>query len=151
MLAVIETHPIQYHAPVYRLVEQAHSIPVTAIYGSDFSTAGSHDAEFGTSFAWDTDLLSGYSSRFLSTVAAGGAAAADEATTHGLGRMLKDLSPAAVLTVGYSPRFHREAWLAAWRTGAPILFRGETNDEAVNRSWLKQVGRDAALRAAYST
>jgi glycosyltransferase involved in cell wall biosynthesis len=128
-----------------------HGIPVTAIYGSDFSTAGYRDAEFSTSFAWDTDLLSGYSSVFLSTVAAGGPAAADEATTEGLAQALEQLSPAAVLTVGYSPRFHRHAWLAAWRTGCPILFRGETNDEAVDRSWLKQMGRAAALRAAYST
>lgn len=151
MLAVIETHPIQYHAPVYRLVQQVHGIPVTVIYGSDFSTAGYRDAEFGTTFAWDTDLLSGYTSVFLSSVANGGAASADEATTRGLSDVLRDLSPSAVLTVGYSPRFHRDAWLAALRTGSPIFFRGETNDDAVDRSWLKQIGRDAALRAAYTT
>ena len=151
MLAVIETHPIQYHAPLYRLVQQVHGIPVTAIYGSDFSTAGYRDAEFGTSFAWDTDLLSGYTSVFLSSVAKGGAASADEVTTTGLTDILRELAPSAVLTVGYSPRFHRDAWLAALRTGCPLFFRGETNDEAVDRSWLKQIGRDAALRAAYST
>ena len=39
MLVAIETHPIQYHAPLYRLVQQVHGIPVTAVYGSDFSTA----------------------------------------------------------------------------------------------------------------
>jgi glycosyltransferase involved in cell wall biosynthesis len=151
MLAAIETHPIQYHAPLYRLVQQVHGIPVTAIYGSDFSTAGYRDAEFGTSFAWDSDLLSGYTSVFLSSVAQGGAASADEATTQGLSGVLRDLAPSAVLTVGYSPRFHRDAWLAALRIGCPIFFRGETTDEAVDRSWLKQIGRDAALRAAYST
>jgi glycosyltransferase involved in cell wall biosynthesis len=151
MLAVIETHPIQYHAPVYRLVQQVHGIPVTAIYGSDFSTAGYRDVDFGTTFAWDTDLLSGYSSVFLSTVAAGGASAAHQVVADGVRRELKNLAPAAVLTVGYSPRFHRDAWLAAWRIGSPILFRGETNDAAIDRSWLKQVSRDAFLRAAYST
>lgn len=151
MLAVIETHPIQYHAPLYRLVQQVHGIPVTAIYGSDFSTAGYRDEEFGTSFAWDTDLLSGYTSVFLSSVAQGGAASADEATAAGLTAVLRDLAPSVIMTVGYSPRFHRDAWLAALRTGCPVFFRGETNDEAVDRSWLKQIGRDAALRAAYST
>jgi glycosyltransferase involved in cell wall biosynthesis len=151
MLVVIETHPIQYHAPLYRLVQEVHGIPVTAIYGSDFSTSGYRDAEFGTSFAWDTDLLSGYTAVFLSSVAQGGAASADDATTHGLRDVLRDLAPSAVMTVGYSPRFHRDAWLAALWIGCPIFFRGETNDEAVDRSWLKQIGRDAALRAAYST
>src|SRR5215213_317590 len=98
MLAVIETHPIQYHAPLYRLLEQRHGIPVTAIYGSDFSTVGYRDAEFGTSFAWDVDLLSGYSSVFLSTVTGGGAASAATVTTRGLTEALSRLKPSAVLT-----------------------------------------------------
>ena len=47
MLAVIETHPIQYHAPVYRAVQSEFGISVTAIYGSDFSVVGYRDQEFG--------------------------------------------------------------------------------------------------------
>jgi hypothetical protein len=38
-LVVVETHPIQYHAPVYPELESRLGIPVTAIYGSDFSAA----------------------------------------------------------------------------------------------------------------
>lgn len=151
MLAVIETHPIQYHAPVYRMVQQVYGIPVTVIYGSDFSVRGYRDEEFGTTFSWDTDLLSGYASVFLSQVASGGADTADRVSTRGLAQLLREIKPAVVLTVGYSPRFHRDAWLAAWRAGSTILFRGETNDDARQRSWWKQVGRDAALRAAYRT
>ena len=47
MLAVIESHPVQYHAPVYRAVQRDFGVPVTAIYGSDFSVAGYRDREFG--------------------------------------------------------------------------------------------------------
>ena len=72
-LAIIETHPIQYHAPVYRAVEQTYGIPVTAIYASDFSVVGYEDHEFGVTFAWDSDLLTGHSTRFLSRVSTGGA------------------------------------------------------------------------------
>ena len=71
-LVVIETHPVQYHAPVYRELQKSCGIPVTAIYGSDFSVAGYRDREFGATFAWDTDLLAGYTSVFLERVAAGG-------------------------------------------------------------------------------
>ena len=71
-LVVVETHPVQYHAPVYRELGRL-GVPVTAIYGSDFSVAGYTDPEFQTHFAWDTDLLSGYRSVFVSRVAAGGA------------------------------------------------------------------------------
>src|SRR5215471_14192487 len=53
MLAVIETHPVQYHAPVYRNLQARFGIPVTAIYGSDFSVEGYRDAEFGARLSWD--------------------------------------------------------------------------------------------------
>src|SRR2546425_4757453 len=67
-LVVIETHPVQYRTPVYRTLQQRYGVPVTVIYGSDFSVAGYHDCEFGNTFAWDGDLLSGYRSVFLSRV-----------------------------------------------------------------------------------
>lgn len=149
MLAVIETHPIQYQAPVLRALEQQHGVPVTAIYGSDFSVAGYADREFGVSLAWDTDLLSGYTSTFLSQVARGGARSAHEVSTEGLRVALRRLRPAAVMINGYSPRFHRGAWFEAWRGGYPILFRGETNDAASDRGAIKAGVRRAALSLAY--
>lgn len=149
MLAVIETHPVQYHAPVYRMLQQQCGVPVTAIYGSDFSVAGYTDKEFGAAFAWDTDLLSGYSSVFLSKVQDGGAPNFDEVSSTGLRTVLGGLRPDAVMVVGYSPSFNRAAWYEAWRSGRPILFRGETSDASDSRSWLKNQGRRAALALAY--
>lgn len=151
MLAVIETHPIQYHGPVYRALQQRCAVPVTAIYGSDFSVAGYHDTEFRASFKWDSDLLSGYSSVFLSQVAVGGARTAEHVSTRGLRAALQAIRPSAIMLVGYSPRFHRSAWFEARRTGLPLLFRGETTDEAMDRDWVRTRVRDAALRAAYRT
>ena len=148
MLAVIETHPVQYHAPVYRAVVR-QGVPVTAIYGSDFSVAGYHDREFGASFAWDADLLSGYDARFLSRVADGGARDDGEVTTRGLRAALRDARPSAVLVVGYSPRFHRHAWIEAWRGGYPILFRGETSDTAHPPRPARDRLRRVALTWAY--
>ena len=149
MLAVIETHPVQYHAPVYRALQQRYGVPVTAIYGSDFSVAGYRDKEFGAAFAWDTDLLSGYASVFLSRVQEGGAGSFEDVSPKGLRSALAGLRPDAVLIVGYSPRFNRTAWYEAWRAGQPILFRGETSDASDARNWLKTHGRRAALALAY--
>ena len=149
MLAVIETHPVQYHAPVYRALQQVLNIPVTAVYGSDFSVAGYKDAGFNASFAWDTDLLGGYESVFLSRVAESGAATANDVTTDGMREALAAIKPSAVLVVGYSPRFHRVAWMEGLRSGVPLLFRGEANDAAHERSWLKARAREIALRMAY--
>jgi glycosyltransferase involved in cell wall biosynthesis len=148
-LAVIETHPIQYHAPVYREVQQRFGIPVTVIYGSDFSVAGYPDREFGATFAWDTDLLSGYSSLFLSRVAKGGARSAEELSTRDLGKALRQAAPQVVLVAGYNPSFHRMALYEAWRAGGPILFRGETTDHSRQRNPVEAWVRDRALGWVY--
>lgn len=148
-LAVIETHPIQYHAPVYRELQSRFGISVSAIYASDFSVAGYIDTEFGVSFAWDTDLLSGYEHQFLTRVAHGGARSAEAATVHGLAEALEEVNPRAVLLTGYSPRFYRNAFRTALKQGARLLFRAETTDHARRRGLLKRLVRDNALRYVY--
>jgi glycosyltransferase involved in cell wall biosynthesis len=149
MLAVVETHPIQYHAPVYRALQARHGVPVTAIYGSDFSAKRYRDPEFAADLAWDTDLLGGYGQVFLSRAEAGHRPDVGSLTAAGLQAALAAVRPSATLIVGYSPSFHRQAWYAAWRYGAPILFRGEASDEAQARNRLKRLARDAALGVAY--
>ncbi len=144
MLAVIETHPIQYRGPLYRMLQRDFGVPVTAIYGSDFSVAGYRDKDFGADIVWDTDLLSGYDSVFLSTVAQGGGRAMEEVRTKGMRAVLAKVNPKAVLITGYSPQFHRAAFFHAWRGRRPVLFRGETTD--MNRG---SVLRNAALRWMY--
>jgi glycosyltransferase involved in cell wall biosynthesis len=150
MLAVIETHPVQYHAPVYRAVQREFRIPVTAVYGSDFSVVGYRDKEFGSTIAWDTDLLSGYASIFLGRVGEGGPRSAEDASTRGLGHVLRELAPTAILVVGYSPRFNLLACLHALKSRRPILLRAETTDHAVQRSALKTCLRDRVLRWLYN-
>jgi glycosyltransferase involved in cell wall biosynthesis len=149
MLAIFATHPIQYYVPIYRTLEAQFGIPVTAIYGTDCSVAGYRDREFGTSFAWDTDLLSGYRAVFLSRVRDGGGDGPERAATRGMGRALAAAAPGAVLLTGYSPRFHQAAFYHTWRAGLPILLRADTTDHAVARSRAKTWVRDLALRALY--
>ena len=146
-LLVFETHPVQYRAPMYRLLQQQSGIPVTVVYGSDFSVAGYRDKGFGRRFAWDVDLLSGYQSIFLSRVSERGTA---KATVRGLSEVLRRQAPAAVLVVGYSPFYHQTAFFHSWRAGYPILLRGEVLDSPLRgdpvRSWV----RDLLLRPLYA-
>jgi glycosyltransferase involved in cell wall biosynthesis len=148
-LVVIETHPIQYRAPVYRALRQKCGIPVTVIYGSDFSVAGYYDQEFRTRFAWDTDLLSGYAHLFLSRVADGGGASYETVSARGLAAAIRSLDPGVVLLPGYSPRFHQWAWLHAWRSRCPILFRGETADRPQSSDAVHLALRGRFLRTLY--
>lgn len=150
MLAVIETHPIQYRAPVYRTLSNQFSIPITVIYGGNFSIAGYKDQEFGTTFAWDSDLISGYPSQFLSQVKTGGAQSFEKVSAQGLKAALQKLSPKALLITGYNHRLYRAAFYQAWKGNYPILFRGETTDHAQDRSPFKSMLRNAVLSWVYS-
>jgi glycosyltransferase involved in cell wall biosynthesis len=149
-LVVIETHPIQYHAPIYRALQAGFGVPVTVIYGSDFSIAGHLDREFGALFAWDTDLLSGYKSIFLSRLSSGGAGQAGEVSANGMAATLRSCEPGAILLVGYGHRFHQAAFYHAWRLHCPLLFRGETADHAIQRSPFKDRARSGVLRFFYN-
>lgn len=149
-LVVIESHPIQYHAPVYRALEQELGVPVTAIYGSDFSVVGYRDAEFGADFAWDSDLLSGYTSVFLERLESGGAKSAEEVTSRGMRESLRRARPRAIMLVGYGSRFSRAAILRALAVGCPLFLRAEATDHAQTRRRLKGLVRDSMLKLFYS-
>lgn len=64
-IAVINTHPIQYFAPLYARLDRAEDLEITALYMSDFSMRGAHDRDFGRAVSWDIDLLHGYGSKFV--------------------------------------------------------------------------------------
>jgi glycosyltransferase involved in cell wall biosynthesis len=149
-LVAIETHPIQYHAPVYRVLQNKFGVPVSVIYGSDFSVTGYLDQEFGSMFAWDMDLVSGYTPIFLSQLRDGGARNVNEVTATGMAAALHRCAPAAILLVGYSHRFHQAAFQVSWRMRRPLLFRGEVTDHSLKRSPLKNCARSAALRVLYA-
>jgi glycosyltransferase involved in cell wall biosynthesis len=146
---IIETHPVQYRAPVYRTLQEHYGVPVTVIYGSDFSVVGYHDREFRTAVSWDVDLLSGYRSIFLSRVADGGGSSFDRLSARGLLRALRVAERGPVMLVGYSG-FHRTAFIQAWRSGRPLLLRAETADHAMVRNTVKAALRDQVLRRVYA-
>lgn len=115
-------------------------MPVTAIYGSDFSVVGYKDQDMNVDLAWDASLLAGYRHEFLSHVAAGGAKNDQEVSTAGLGAALRRIQPRAILLSGYWPRFCSEAFLAAWCTGVPLLFRG---DHGLGQAAIRREGNGA--------
>jgi glycosyltransferase involved in cell wall biosynthesis len=144
-LAIVETHPVQYHAPVWRAAAGL-GVPVSVIYGGDFSVRGYRDREFGASFRWEADLLAGYPSRVLQPQAQG----YDSVTDHGLAAALEEMKPAAVLALGYHHPLDRAAIRWAVKRGVPLLFRGETSDAPrAARGWWRALLRDLVLRRLY--
>jgi glycosyltransferase involved in cell wall biosynthesis len=64
-LAVLNSHPIQYFAPLYRYIAAADDIDLTVYYCSRQGLDAYIDAGFGTQVQWDIDLLAGYRAVFL--------------------------------------------------------------------------------------
>lgn len=150
MLLICETHPVQYHAPVYQALQRL-DVPFQVVYGSNFSVMGYRDAEFQADFAWDTDLLSGYQHRFINTVQQGGPTCYAESHSEGLLDTLNGLNVEAVLALGYRVAFDRGVLSAARRLKKPLLLRTEASDDAITRGFWKSLLRDFVLRRLYSS
>lgn len=63
-ILVVNSHPIQYFAPLYR--QLSATIPLTVLYCSRHGLGGEVDRQFGTPVKWDISLLEGYTYKFLS-------------------------------------------------------------------------------------
>jgi len=150
MLVIIETHPVQYHAPVYREVQQQFGVPVTAVYGSDFSISGYRDKGFGVTFSWDTDLTSGYACVFLTRSKEAGKPFLAGKSVLKLKEYLCKLKPKAILLTGYAPLLYRVAFYQAYRRNIPVIFRAETMDIPQGRALVRKLLRDPLLRWLYA-
>jgi glycosyltransferase involved in cell wall biosynthesis len=63
-LAIITTHPIQYNAPLFRLLSERNRIAVKVFYTWGQSKEAVYDAKFGVKRSWDIPLLEGYDYEF---------------------------------------------------------------------------------------
>ena len=64
-LIFLNSHPIQYFAPLYRQMQAEMRSPLTVWYCSDESIQGKMDKGFGKEVKWDIPLLEGYQPVFL--------------------------------------------------------------------------------------
>ena len=148
-VAVVNSHPIQYFAPLYAYITRHSRMEVTCLYCSDFSLRGAVDPGFKTSVTWDVELLSGYPSKFLGP-------RARSRTPRGffslicpeLWREIRNGGYDAVWLHGYAYFGDLLALAAAKSKGLPVFMRSETH-LGLTRSPLKRWLRDSALRALY--
>jgi len=151
-LLILASHPVQYHAPVFRqisdhLQDQGHECLV--VYLSDFSIRGYRDREFGQTFAWDEPLLNGYRSQILKESGSPPEGFWDLQAPGWL-EVLRSEQPTRVLVTTLNYRGAVGATVQARQQGIPCTLRVETTDVSVRRGRLKGVARSAAYRGLYS-
>ena len=62
---IINSHPVQYFAPLYRRMASDPTIRIKVLYCSKHGLNGELDKQFGTSVKWDIPLLEGYDHEFV--------------------------------------------------------------------------------------
>lgn len=148
-LAVVNSHPIQYFAPLYAYLNRDPIVEVTALYCSDFSLRGAIDPGFKQVVVWDVDLLAGYRSVFLGE-------AAKRRTPGGFWSLtcpqvwseVRTGHYDAVLLHGYRYAANILALLAAKTMGLPVLMRSDTYLGQQRKRWKHRI-RDVVLSLAY--
>ena len=115
LLYVID-HPIQYQAPLLRLIAAEDGIELSVAFGAAAGAEPYFDGGFGRSLAWDVALLEGYEHEVV-------------AGHRRLSALIAE-SDAVWMHGWQGPRMWR-ALQAARRHGVPVLMRGENTLSAM--------------------
>jgi glycosyltransferase involved in cell wall biosynthesis len=145
-LAYFVSHPIQYQAPLLRLIAAQPDIDLTVYFTSDFSIRGYLDKGFGINVAWDVPLLDGYKHEFLPNLLMKNAHH-DRQISSGIFSRLRRNRFEAVWLHGYNSSNSLQAMLASRLLGIPVLVRSESNLYDRNRSKWKLFLKDVFFRA----
>ena len=152
-IAVVNSHPIQYFAPLYAFLHANAPPDVTALYLSDFSLRGARDPGFGIALRWDVDLMAGYPSVFVDTRAA-------QRTPGGffslvapaIWRQVREGGYDALLSHGHGYAANLIAIAAARSVGMPVFMRCDARLGVRRRGlvrWLKRLVRRPVLGLFY--
>ncbi|MFA6087633.1 glycosyltransferase family 4 protein [Mucilaginibacter sp.] len=141
-LAIITTHPIQYYAPVFKLLQQRQHINIKVFYTWGQAAANKYDPGFGKNINWDLPLLDGYAYEWVNNKSA------DPGSHHFKGIVNPDLiqqvnsfKPTTILVFGWAYHSHLKA-IRYFKNKLPVYFRGDSTllDAQTNlRSTLKTV------------
>jgi len=127
-LAYFVSHPIQYQAPLLRMIAADPDIELKVFFYSDFSLEGYQDSGFGKVVKWDTPLTDGYDYQFLDCW---GAKQWKNIVQQPVARdVVKQLETGgfdAVWVHGWAWFCSLQVIMAADRLKIPVLFRGESN------------------------
>jgi glycosyltransferase involved in cell wall biosynthesis len=138
-LAYLVSHPIQYQAPLLRLIAAEPGISLKVFFRSAMGVKQYVDRGFGQSIAWDVPLLDGYQHEFLPAL--GDPLRVTpllRPLNYGLARRLAEGRFDILWVHGYARVFHQAAMLFAKRRGLKILLRDEPTAISKPRSPLKR-------------
>jgi Glycosyltransferase len=137
-LAIVSTHPIQYHGAWFRKLAAEPGLKIEVLYCHNATAREQAQAGFGVEFDWDVSLLEGYSHRFLRNVAPHpGIAGFSGLDTPEIKDVLARERFDAVMINGWHYKSAWQAMRACWKTQTPVMVRSDSHLHT-ERSGLKK-------------
>src|SRR5262249_55855742 len=144
-LCVVITHPIQYHAPLYRRITERDLFDVHVLFHNDRGVRPYFDKLASHQVSYDNDLLSGYSYEFLTRGdPTGWIAKFKHARLEDLEDRILACRPDAVYFHGYNFWPHLRSLGRLRREGVRVFYRGENEDILPRAAW-RNVLRESLL------
>jgi len=141
-LGILCTHPIQYYAPLFRLLEQNSYVECTVYYAQK-PDAVRQGVGFGVAFEWDVDLTGGYRHMWLKNKAARpDLASFSGCDTPEIAAIIRREKFDAFLVTGWNTKSHWQAMHACWSTGTPVFVRSDSHLHK-KRDFLKEIVKRA--------
>jgi glycosyltransferase involved in cell wall biosynthesis len=125
-LAIITTHPIQYYAPVFKLLHEKQQVDIKVFYTWGESAQQKFDPGFGKTISWDVPLTDGYPYEWVENTSA------DPGSHHfkgivnpGLITQIKGWQADAILVYGWAYDSHLKV-IRHFKNKLPVYFRGDS-------------------------
>ena len=115
-LAILSTHPIQYNAPLFRMLAQEESIDLKVFYSKKTEQVR-FDKDFGQEVTWDVPLTEGYLNESFD--------AKEKSGRNQLMASIESFNPSALLVYGWNFDGHLAA-MRHFHGSVPVWFRGDS-------------------------
>ncbi len=140
-LAIVSTHPIQYHSAWFRDLAARPELDVEVLFCHQATATEQAEAGFGVAFDWDVSLLGGYAHRFLRNVAPQpGIAGFRGLDTPEIKDIVAKERFDAVMINGWHYKSAWQTMRACWNSGTPVMVRSDSHLHT-SRSGLRRVGK----------
>lgn len=127
-LAVVSTHPIQYHTPWFQVLERHPAVDLEVFFCHHATPAEQAAAGFGVQFDWDVPLLEGYRYQFLKNVARQPSISRFSGLdVPEIADIVRSRQFDAVLVSGWTYKGAWQTFFACWRAGIPLMVRGDSH------------------------
>lgn len=145
-LAIVISHPIQYHAPLYTWLARDGRFDLRVFFMTDRGARPYYDVFARKMVQFDNPILEGYDHVFLSRGEPKGKwASKTELMQWSLKRKLAKWRPEAVYFHGYDNPAFWPAIMWCRRNGVAVLFRGE-NEDVLPRPPIRRAMREMFLK-----